>query len=87
MQALLKKKWPIVQYMNEDELYKMSQDAKLSQDRQEIVLKHLRAHFGRRAFASNRKQRELRRNTRAEPSDETHDEHDIEELNETYGTE
>lgn len=69
MQALLKRKWPIVQYMNEEKLDKMSQEAKLTHLKQEIVMKHMRTHFGKRAFASRRKQRELRRTRNAESTD------------------
>jgi hypothetical protein len=58
MQSLLEKNYPVVKYMNEKKIEAMVKETRLNISNQEILMKHLRSHFGPKAFASRQKQRE-----------------------------
>jgi hypothetical protein len=58
MQSLLEKNYPVVKYMNEKKIEAMVKETRLNTSNQEILMKHLRSHFGPKAFATRQKQRE-----------------------------
>jgi len=59
MASLKEKQYPVVEYMNETKLAAMWDDSNVNFTQEEAIQKHLRAHFGKKAFATRKKVRML----------------------------